>query len=144
MPLVLFQWFYGFGQVAVKLHHTRGEKWIHNRTRKQTSKISLEKAEQLRFAWFPTERGRKETFYAIDEPMHEEKNIWNVMFCHHLLSDVWITSTKDMRNSPRNRNTKTATRMVEASDVARLRRTGWMAYIGSYKSITISITALLR
>lgn len=53
VPLVLFEGFNGFSEVRVKLGHTAGEERIHNRTRKQTSKIGLEEADKLGFSCFP-------------------------------------------------------------------------------------------
>lgn len=53
VPLVLFERFNSLSEVCVKLGHTAGEEWIHDRTRKQTSKISLEEADKLSFTCFP-------------------------------------------------------------------------------------------
>lgn len=57
---MLFERFDGFGEVTVKVRHAGGEEGIHHRTRKQTSEISLEEADQSRFTCFPANQQKIE------------------------------------------------------------------------------------
>lgn len=113
VPLVLFQWFCGFAQVVVKVHHTGGEKWIDNWARKQTSQISLKETEQLCFTRFPKTQKERESKYC-------NKARWNVFaaICclNFTITAIKVEFTRELEHKNSHRGDWSLWRSLAAED----------------------------